>query len=58
MKISELRAHLTLLEVAHGDVEVYTEDGCGCCIWSREVDPEFRTEDPFEYRENSAGVYL
>jgi hypothetical protein len=32
MKISELRKRLKKAQAAHGDIEVYMNDGgCGCC---------------------------
>lgn len=49
MKISELVDKLEALKAEHGDVHVYTEDGCGCCIGSREPDPEFHEKDRWDY---------
>lgn len=47
MRISELVFELVELYIEHGDVEVYTEDGCGCCIGSRAPQPEFCEADKF-----------
>lgn len=45
MTISELIEGLYKLLLKHGDVEVYTETGCGCCMGSREPFPRFTEED-------------
>lgn len=49
MVISDLILQLQQLQYEHGDIEVYTQGGCGCCIWSRDVEPRFSEEDPWEY---------
>lgn len=60
MKISELIRGLADLQTEHGDVEVFTEEGCGCCIWSRDVDPQYSEEDRYEdlIDTHQPGVYL
>lgn len=59
MKISELIAKLYELQLRHGDMRVETQSGCGCCEWSRDPEPRFLEENPWEWRQpNSAGVYL
>ncbi|AFF28418.1 hypothetical protein FDI11_gp59 [Mycobacterium phage Tiger] len=49
MRISELISKLAVELTEHGDVEVYTEDGCGCCMGSREPSPEFVERDDWGY---------
>ncbi len=48
MKIGELIGQLAALAAEHGDVEVYTETGCGCCIGSRKPRPAFSEDDVFD----------
>ena len=56
MKITELVVKLLVLMLEHGNVDVRTESGCGCCIWSRGVDPEFKLKDP--WGSEGEGIYL
>ncbi len=59
VKLSELIAKLYELQLEHGDVWVMTEWGCRCEAGSRDPEPRFLEEDPWEYRRaDSAGVYL
>ncbi|AJD82458.1 hypothetical protein SHEEN_40 [Mycobacterium phage Sheen] len=58
MKISELIVKLVALKADHGDVEVYTEDGCGCCMGSREPNPEFHEEDRYYGYQYRNGIAL
>lgn len=59
LRISELIDQLQHHQRHFGDVLVFTQGGCGCCLWSRDPEPEFYETDLWGYPgQNQPGIYL